>query len=126
MGRRDLIDTQVGRAIRRARLERGLSPDELADRLGIGTERLESYERGAERVGLRMLFELAKILETLADHLLAEPIDTNVSQMSDDRYKAPVEDSLQLMRAFAQIADPGTRALIIAMARLSVPRTPDA
>jgi transcriptional regulator with XRE-family HTH domain len=107
-------------------LERGLSPDELADRLGIGTERLESYERGAERVGLRMLFELAKILETLADHLLAEPIDTNVSQMSDDRYKAPVEDSLQLMRAFAQIADPGTRALIIAMARLSVPRTPDA
>lgn len=54
------IDRYIGRRIRDIRLRRRVGAEQLAEHLGITSERLNQYETGARAVSARLL---AKIME---------------------------------------------------------------
>jgi DNA-binding transcriptional regulator YiaG len=57
------IDFFVGAQIRKARLNRDLTQEVLADRIGVSYQQLQKYESGFNRVGASRLWQIATALE---------------------------------------------------------------
>jgi transcriptional regulator with XRE-family HTH domain len=62
----------LGKAIRKARLERGVSQEELADRSAIDRSYMSSIERGMQNPGIISVLRIAHALEMTATELMAE------------------------------------------------------
>ncbi|MCL2161421.1 MAG: helix-turn-helix domain-containing protein [Betaproteobacteria bacterium] len=77
----------IGRAIARQRLRSGLTQEEVAERLEIGSEAVSRIERGIVIPNIARLFEFASIFECEAAELLTEtssrPVDqaTHISRL---------------------------------------------
>jgi transcriptional regulator with XRE-family HTH domain len=61
----------LGQAIRAARLERGVSQEELAERAAIDRSYLSSIERGAQNPGIVSLLRVVNALDMTATELFA-------------------------------------------------------
>ena len=61
----------LGQAIRAARLERGVSQEELAARAAIDRSYMSSIERGAQNPGIVSLLRVVNALEMTATELFA-------------------------------------------------------
>jgi len=61
-----------GNAVRRARLERGLSQEELAHLAGIDRSYMSSIERGAQNLGLMSIARIARAMDMAMGELLLE------------------------------------------------------
>ncbi|HEY0188034.1 MAG TPA: helix-turn-helix transcriptional regulator [Cellulomonas sp.] len=55
-----LLQRTVGRSVRRIRLDRGLSQEELADELGVHRTYMGGVERGERNLTLRSVERLAR------------------------------------------------------------------
>jgi DNA-binding transcriptional regulator YiaG len=62
----------IGEAIKKARLEAGLTKAEVARRLGVDWSTVYKWEVNLRTPGTRYLLELMRILPTLKDHLDGE------------------------------------------------------
>lgn len=62
----------LGEAIKRARLERQVSQEELAHRCGIDRSYMSSIERGRQNPGIISVLRVAVALEMTAADLLAQ------------------------------------------------------
>ena len=62
----------LGAAIRSARLERGVSQEELAHRSSIDRSYMSSIERGTQNPGIISVLRIAYALEMTATELMAE------------------------------------------------------
>lgn len=62
----------LGAAIRAARIERGVSQEELAHRSAVDRSYLSSIERGAQNPGIVSILRVANALEMTATELFAE------------------------------------------------------
>lgn len=58
----------VGSRLRIKRTSRGISAQELSERLGIDRNDLHAYEAGAERVSANLLLRIAKLLDVRLDY----------------------------------------------------------
>src|SRR3546814_14157662 len=63
----------LGERIAKARKERGLTQQQLADKLGVSQQTLAHYEVGRVGVGTTMLPRLAQILDLSFDEILIGP-----------------------------------------------------
>jgi len=64
--------TQIGRMIAKHRTERHLTQEEVAERLGIGSEAISRLERGVVELSVAKLMQLADIFDCRVDELLTE------------------------------------------------------
>lgn len=62
----------LGAAIRRARLERGLSQEELAHRASIDRSYMSSIERGGQNPGIVSVVRVARAMDMTVTELMAE------------------------------------------------------
>lgn len=62
----------LGAAIRAARVERGISQEELAHRAGTDRSYLSSIERGAQNPGIVSILRMAHAMDMTATELFAE------------------------------------------------------
>ena len=60
----------IGANIRRLRVERGLSQEEVADRIGIDTSYFGQVERGRRNPTVRVLAKVAAVLDVPLPRLL--------------------------------------------------------
>lgn len=60
----------LGKSIRNARLDAGLTQAELADRIGTDQHTISLYENDRQDMGAKRLFEIAKTLGVLPVSLL--------------------------------------------------------
>ena len=59
----DAADAGFGKKIRLLRVERGMSQEALADKLGLSFQQVQKYEKGTNRVGASRLQQVAKALD---------------------------------------------------------------
>lgn len=57
------VDKQIGRLIRRRRLEIEMSQEQLAKLLGVTFQQVQKYEKGLNRTAASRLWDIAKALE---------------------------------------------------------------
>lgn len=74
------IAKRLGDAIARKRAERGLTQEEVAERLGVGNEAISRMERGVVLPTLARLFDFADALGCRIDELLHQASDRAVDQ----------------------------------------------
>jgi transcriptional regulator with XRE-family HTH domain len=119
------IDALIGAKIRRYRLEAGMSQTELGQASAITFQQVQKYERGANRVSVARLAQLAA---TLGVPLVKFMEDLPVSDNAQLRQGPPLADQLlgtahglRLVKGFLTIDDEGIReqlvALVLAIAR---------
>ncbi|GAB4071710.1 helix-turn-helix transcriptional regulator [Ancylobacter sonchi] len=65
-----LLDIEIGRRLRSARMQAGLSMETLAERLGISYQQIQKYERGTNRVASSTLIPISRELGTTPAQLL--------------------------------------------------------
>lgn len=108
------IDTHVGRQLRVLRASRGLTQENLAERIGISYQQLHKYETGANSISASRLYELAK--------LLAVSPDTFFDGLEGDEAAAPViaangesllsRNQMGLLKYFSNVPEPKRAALL--------------
>jgi transcriptional regulator with XRE-family HTH domain len=60
--RTTMVDAQIGRNIRKRRIELGLSQTELAEACGVTFQQVQKYENGFNRVAAARLWQFAAVL----------------------------------------------------------------
>lgn len=60
---RMVVDEHVGRQIRERRTMLGMSQEKLGELIGLTFQQVQKYERGMNRVGASMLWDIANILD---------------------------------------------------------------
>jgi transcriptional regulator with XRE-family HTH domain len=98
----------VGRAISRQRMHCGLTQEEVAERLGIGTEAVSRIERGIVIPNIARLLELAEIFGCGAADLLGE-----VSPLADDQAR-------RISRLLEPLAQPDQRLVLNLVESLAI------
>ena len=120
------VDVAVGRNVRIWRMSRGLSQQQLANRIGVTFQQLQKYEVGANRIGTGRLVKLAAILGVPISALFegtdaAEPSRSLLALVSDSR-------SFRLAHAFAAIKNNKARESLVNMVEKiaeAVPQQPE-
>jgi transcriptional regulator with XRE-family HTH domain len=56
-------DVEVGNRMRAYRLERGLSQEAVADKLGLTFQQVQKYEKGVNRIAVGRLAQLSRLFE---------------------------------------------------------------
>ncbi|MEO0384195.1 MAG: helix-turn-helix transcriptional regulator [Pseudomonadota bacterium] len=78
------FDKRLGERLRKARLARGLSQEELARRLNISRQQLQKYEIGENRLSSERLYMTSRELDmSLAYFLGVEDVDIRAQDLSD-------------------------------------------
>ncbi len=83
------IDQYVGNRLREYRTARGMSQQELADRVGISFQQLQKYERAANRIACSRLWEIGETLGAPIPYFFPEAAQDGVSDPPDGTLGAP-------------------------------------
>ena len=119
-------DVHVGARVRLRRTMLGMSQEKLGEALGLTFQQVQKYERGANRVGASRLWEMSRVLEVPVSYFFEE-LDGPSSDAPEGSELDPnpmtKRETLELVRAYYKISDPGVRRRIFdltkALARAS-------
>lgn len=107
--RQDRLAAALGEALAARRAEKGLTQDDMAERVGIGSEAVSRIERGVVLPTLPRLFDFAEALECRVGELIAA---------SSDR---PGDQAAALSRMLSQLS-PDDRETVLAVVAALVSR----
>lgn len=121
------VDLYVGQRIRHRRRQLGLSQAALGERIGVSFQQIQKYERGANRVSVSTLQEIAqafgwtvgKFMETLP------PLPGAEDGAAADPVQQVLSDPLgqELVAAFLDIRSRRVRVALVRLARDLAPGT---
>ena len=105
-------DVLIGQKLRALRLDRGLSQSDLGDLVGITFQQLQKYENGANRISAGRLARVAAALKVPVTAFYA------AGARESDRAFAYLNSAgaVRLVRAYAEIAERGRKAALVAVA----------
>ena len=111
--RANWVDLAVGRNVRVWRMVKGMTQEQLADRVGVTFQQLQKYEIGGNRIPTGRLVKLSGILGVPISALFegtngAEPPQSLLALISDSR-------SFRLARAFASIENSAMRLSLVSL-----------
>ena len=125
-----LIDLHVGKRLRQRRSLLGISQEKLGEAVGVTFQQIQKYERGSNRIGASRLYQFSIILAISIAYFFEDmPSDPQTNGISDngglsDNSQASFtadtmarRETLDLVRAYYQIADPEVRNRILELAR---------
>ena len=92
----DEFEVFVGRAIRRARMRKGLKQTDLASAVGVTPETVSNFERGRTAPSLTTLGKLAHVLG-IPPHALLSDQDARPSEAHLDRWQLQLDDLVRMM-----------------------------
>lgn len=117
----DPVDVHVGMRLRQRRTLLGMSQEKLAKAFGVSFQQVQKYERGANRISASRLHLLTKILDVPVSYFF-EGLPTAVQERplpadpeAPDRMTS--RETLELVRAYYRILDPGVRKRLVDLAR---------
>ena len=110
-----MVDMAIGARIRSRRIYLKMSQTELASKIGVSFQQVQKYERGANRVSGSKLVAIAAALGASVGWLVGE----DETSAGDDAVFAALAapGAIELVRAYAAIRHPRTRAALLALAQ---------
>jgi transcriptional regulator with XRE-family HTH domain len=109
----DPIDVEVGARLHIRRKSLGLSQSDLADALGLTFQRIQKYERGANRVSASMLVKTAAKLNTSVGELIGEKDQDH--QGTDVYQKLASPGALELIEAYTKLPSAEAKRAVVAL-----------
>jgi transcriptional regulator with XRE-family HTH domain len=124
------VDNHVGQRVRLRRASIGVTQDALAQMLGLSFQQLQKYESGENRISVSRLHQLSIALDAPVDWFFEGLVgqvlsgDAAIAHLPP-RFEARVsEREVQaLLRAYAGIASPRLRRMILETARAMAEET---
>ena len=125
------VDVHVGSRIRQRRTLLAMNQTALAEPLGLTFQQVQKYEGGANRVSSSRLFEMSRILDVPVEWFFEDMdaetaaatsrIDTGQPSShpvaSAERDPLARRETMQLVRAYYRITDPGVRTSMFEMTK---------
>lgn len=68
-----ILQQRLGHRIREYRLARGLTQKGMAEAAGLNTNDVGEIERGSRNISLRVLYQLAEVLQVSPARLIDDP-----------------------------------------------------
>ena len=122
------VDVHVGQRVRQRRSLLGMSQTALGHAVGLTFQQIQKYERGANRIGSSRLFEFAKVLDVPVSYFFDEMAKASAKKPAAGRGRKgrsgaaaaldlpddPLikRETLELVRAYYKIREPGARTAI--------------
>jgi transcriptional regulator with XRE-family HTH domain len=114
------IDKEIGSRVRMRRISIGMSQEKLGDMLGLTFQQVQKYEKGANRISVGRLVDIAKILG-VDIHFFFNGIKSIKAEAGFAEEESPpyisevmsTPEGLQLIRAFTGIKNPKIRKSIV-------------
>jgi len=114
-------DVEIGQRIRAQRLSRGMSQEDLAERLGITFQQVQKYEKGGNRVTAARLREIANALKLPIVSFYGHDsyASDNGSRKNGEASDLHVQEfitstrAINLLKHFAQIKDPSVQNMVV-------------
>ncbi len=120
------LDTVIGRRIKLARINSGMSQIELARQLKLSVQMLQRYERGLNRVSASRLRDLARIVNCDFEYFVASS-EKMVAIPNGSSRRAPpsvsesgdssLSQAMELLSAFNQIKEDDVKNNVIALVK---------
>ena len=114
------LDVFVGSRLRQRRNIIGLSQRALGKKLGITSQQVQKYEKGANRISVSGLYEIANILDTTPLYFI-EGFDkvTDRKNIIDDIFGDGEcsKDAISMVRCFTEIKNPTTKKQILSLVK---------
>jgi transcriptional regulator with XRE-family HTH domain len=111
------LDRHLGGRLRTVRRNLGLTPTELASRLGLSEMKIELYESGRARMAANDLIEIAGLLGVSVGYFFSDEDKTEAPRAWPppelDTPRPTSRESFNLIRAFKRIPSPAERRRII-------------
>ena len=111
------VDIHVGRKVRELRLARGLSQQELAEKIGVSFQQLQKYERASNRISCGRLADISAALRIPIEEFfqLENAPDEQSDPPSDaqEADKVPPRRVLALARRIENVTDPSIRRQLV-------------
>lgn len=109
--RANSYDALLGARLSLLRRMRGLSRVDLGAALGVTFQQIQKYERGANRISARRLYEIAVVLDIEIQHFFDQlaPVAPAAEGVSKGVPDAPAD----VLALFARIKDKKTRQFVL-------------
>lgn len=89
------IDVAIGKRIQQRRKEVGLSAEVLAEQIGVSQQQFSRYERGATKINIGHLVNIAVILDTPIGWFFADSKADNLTFPQQNLYVSVKDDELK-------------------------------
>jgi transcriptional regulator with XRE-family HTH domain len=106
------LDRHFGDRLRNARRHLGLTPTELANRLGFSEIKVEQFENGRRRLAAGDLIEIARVLSLDVGYFFSDEDGIPAPSPAPGR-RASSRESLDLLGAFGRIDSVAERRCIL-------------
>lgn len=108
----------IGNKIRQFRITKGMSQQELGEKLGLTFQQIQKYEKGANRVDAARLLDIATVLDIDVMELYGENVTRRIRNgpTAHERYLATAEGH-RLLDAMVLIDSLPLRRKIISLAQ---------
>ena len=118
----DQIDLVVGAHLRLIRKARGMSQEQLAEKLGISFQQIQKYERGANRISASRLKHAADALRVSVAEFFGQdiPSEPSIEQLHD----LSATGAPELLSRFGAMQSSEVRASLLTLARALTPNVP--
>ena len=114
------VDVQVGARVRTRRLLIGMNQETLAKALGLTFQQVQKYEGGANRISASRLSQIADVLGVPIAYFfsdLGSDGDAPTVDELESRERLQRPETIELIRAYYAIAEPGTRRQFLDMVK---------
>ena len=96
-----MVQKIIGRRIQEIRKQRGLTQEQLAERVNISPHYLSALERGVYNIKLDLLVDILNILNCSADEVFQDVVDSSskikASQLSEKLKGLPVHEQRKIL-----------------------------
>lgn len=107
----------IGRNIKRTRVESGQTQKQLSERLDVTQQMVQKYEKGTASITLDRLKEIAKALGCEASELMEAP-DSPPNKRKPERARPLTGQEKELLAEFAKIKDLSRKRLALHVLRV--------
>ncbi|MEK7080193.1 MAG: helix-turn-helix transcriptional regulator [Patescibacteria group bacterium] len=98
------MDVRLGNSIRQWRLQRGLSQERLAEKIGVSFQQVQKYERAANRVSFSKLCQIASALKMSIVDLVGQDLIMGEDHTGANLHAELFQEDLKRAEEAAQFA----------------------